>query len=68
MELVFLIYVRFDFALVLPVLVGIGGVTLLYLTVPVMSNFEKDDILRARRTAITYFALLQITSVLGSLR
>ena len=55
-----------DFAAILPVYAGAGGIILLWFMIPIMNNYEQEKVLKARKIAYIYYLLLQIFFVISS--
>jgi 4-hydroxybenzoate polyprenyltransferase len=56
-----------DFAVILPVYAGVGGIILLWFMVPIMGYYEQGKVLKARKIAYVYYLLLQVFFVISSL-
>ncbi len=63
----FIIYRAFDYTIVLPIYAVGGGSIFLLLVTSLLNNYEEVLFSKARKITYTYFVLLQISFIIGSL-
>ena len=62
-----LLYRIFGFNTALPVYAVVGGLVFLWVVMPMLTMFEEKLVIKAKKIAYVYFALLQVFFVIGSL-